>query len=106
MANIREVREGPQPQGVDEAITYSLNTVNWGGSPTSPTMKVYSLIDGAYADVTATVAPVGSPTVTDDVIALPEIRSLVDGVTYRVEVKFSVDGGAPVEAYFWIEAER
>lgn len=97
--SIREVKEGTQYQGVDEEITYTLDVTSWGSSPTSPSVVGKQ----AGADVTSTIMPVGSPSVSSNVITLPKIKSLTADLTYRVEVKFTV-GGNVVEAYFDIAA--
>lgn len=49
--------------------------------------------------------PSGSATVSGDDILLPILKSLTDGMTYRVEVQFHI-GSAVYEAWFLVEAER
>ncbi len=101
MSTSREVIEGPQIQGVDERLTYALDISQWGSNPTA----IVCVIKLGTQDVTATVST-GSPSATSaTVITLPQIHSLVAGLEYRVEVKFTV-AGQVVEAYFIIEAEE
>jgi hypothetical protein len=90
-AKIHEVVEGIQYQGVDEEITYDIDTANWGGSPSSVTVVVKDVANN-YADVTATVMPAGSPSVSSDTITLPELKSLTMDKHYRIEVKFTISG--------------
>jgi hypothetical protein len=78
-AKIHEVVEGIQYQGVDEEITYDIDTANWD-------------VANNYADVTATVMPAGSPSVSSDTITLPELKSLTMDKHYRIEVKFTISG--------------
>ena len=108
--SIREIFEGEQEQGTDESIVYTLNVNNWGSSPSSPSVAVYSLKkDGDYddidADVTSTVMPSGSASVNGDVITWPALTSLTKGVTYRMEMKFTISGNV-FEAYAIIKCER
>jgi hypothetical protein len=100
--SIREVAEGRQVVGEDEAVTFTITTTNWASAPASPSMVVK---DAAGTDVSATVAS-GSITANGDVITLKEIASLVKDESYRVEVQFTAGSGAPWECYFWIDCEE
>ena len=100
MAEIREVVQGVQMQGGDEQIVYTIDTANWGGTPTSPAVEVK---DGDGTNVKSTVMPTGSPSVASDIITLPILKLLTAGVTYRVEVKFTT-GGNVLECYFKVLA--
>lgn len=102
MSDIREVKEGPQPQGEDEKLTYDITSTPWGSSPSDTSMVVK---DGDGTDVTATVTS-GSMGGSGDVIVLMPIDSLTAGIRYRVEVKFTCGGGAPFEPYFFIDCEE
>lgn len=101
MSSIREVVQGSQSQGEDEQIVYTIDTANWGGTPTSPAVVVKKS-DGT--DVTATVMPTNSPSVSDDVITLSTLKLLTAGIVYRVEIKFT-SGGNVLECYFHVSAE-
>lgn len=99
-ANNREIVEGVQAQGEDEAVVYS---VDWAavGVPSSPVVAVKT---STGADVTATVMPVNAPTVSGTVVTLSPLRSLMAGVLYRVEVRCSV-GANTLETYFYVQAQ-
>lgn len=100
MSSTREVREGTQPQGIDERIAYRLDVTNWGDAPASVVVVVK---DRAGTDVTSTVMT-GSASVEANIITLPVLHSLTAGVLYRVEVKFTIEGNQ-LEAYFFVKAE-
>lgn len=102
----REIVEGLQYQGVDETIAYSLTTTPWGSSPSSISVKVYSIAGtGARTDVTSTVMPTGTASTNGDVITLPALTGLTDGTLYRVEVKFTCSGNV-FEAYAYVKGEQ
>jgi len=101
----RQIIESPVFQGVDEIIAYTLDTVEWGGTPTSPSVTVFDITGDAYNDVTATVMPSNSPTVTDDVITLSALKLLAANRQYRVEVKFVISGNT-MEAFAIVNGER
>jgi hypothetical protein len=102
-ADDREVVEGIQYQGVDEKIVYTIDTANWGGTPSSPSVVVKD-VTNALADVTATVMPSGSPTISTDVITLPKLQDLTENHTYRIELKFNIAGN-DLEAYCIVIAQ-
>ena len=94
------------PQGVDEIIAYTLTTTPWGSSPSSVSVAVKDVTAGAAAtDVTNTVMPTNSPTVSGDVITLSPLKLLTDSHKYRVEVKFTCSGNV-LEARAHILAEE
>lgn len=92
----REVKESPLVQGEDEEIQYQVTTTPWASSPSSVSVVVK---DEDGNDVTSTVMPSGSASPSGDVITLPVLKLLTDGVYYRVEVKFTA-GGSVWETYF------
>ena len=102
----RQVKERGIRQGEDEALTYTVDFSQWGTGFTTPSAKIYSLNEStkALTEVTDTNMS-GSATVDADVVTLPNIFGLTDGVRYRVEVQ-AVLASDTYEAYFWIEAER
>ena len=101
--NSRKVKESPLEQGVDEQISYTLTTTPWGSAPVAVAVKAYDTTT-SFADVSATVLS-GAASVGGDVITLPLLKSLTLGHTYRVEVKFTVNGNI-MEAYFEVLAGR
>ena len=109
MASVREIKEGPQEQGTEEEIIYTLTVPATWGTPTgTPTVKAYSYdaTTAAYTDVTATVIPSGSATVLSQVITLPLVKAMTTDVLYRIEVKFSTSEGDKKEAYAWVQCRR
>jgi hypothetical protein len=107
MSNIREIAEGKQEQGVDEEIIYTLTVPSTWGTPTgTPTIKTFSKIGETFSDVTSTVMPTGSASVASQVITLPKLKALTEGVKYRVEMKFSTTEGDVKEAYAWVDCVR
>ena len=109
--SIREIYQGLQEQGSSEVITYTLTTTNWGSDPINPVATVYLLkLDGSNEaideDVTATVMPSGSATVSGDVITWKPLQLLTKGRKYRLEMYFEFAGGNSMEAYAIIEGTR
>src|SRR3972149_7874982 len=90
--DIREIAEGLQLQGANEVIAYRLTTTRWGSSPTVPAVKVYTIVGTAYTDVTTTVMPTGTPSVTGDMITWPALKLLTIGVDYFVLMEFTISG--------------
>ena len=105
MTTIREIVESPVEQGIDEEIIYTLTTTPYGSSPTSQSVAVYDITSGVYTDVTATVMPTNTPTVSNDIITLSPLKDLTAGSQYRVEVKFTSSGNI-FEPYSIINAKR
>lgn len=100
--NDREVIEGVQYQGEDEAIAYALD-VSAIGTPSSPSVVVKDV--AADSVVTSTVMPVNNPTADGSAISLSPLRNLTDGRLYRIEVKYTV-GGNVLESYFYVQAQE
>jgi hypothetical protein len=103
MANVRKV--GAQYQGVGESIAYQLDMTNWTTAPTGPTPKVYDE-SNASADVTTTVMPAGSASVSGATITLPLMTALTLGHVYRVEVAFTGPGSNVPKPWFEVICER
>lgn len=109
MSAPREIKEGQQVQGIEEEITYTLTVdATWGTPSGTPTVKAYSYNQetGAYTDMTSTVMPVGTGSISGQVVTLPELKSLTENTLYRVEIKFTTSEGDIKEAYAWVWAER
>lgn len=90
MSDLRRIIESPVYQGVEEIISYTLDTSPWGSSPGTISVKVYDKADNS--DVTGTVMPTNSPSVSGDVITLSPLKSLTTGHSYRIEIKFVCSG--------------
>jgi hypothetical protein len=88
MSDNREIKESPLFIGEDETIIFTLTTTPWGSSPTSPSLVVKNVKgENITSDVTT-----GSASVSNDIITLPSIHSLIKGNKYRMEVKFTISG--------------
>ena len=105
----REAREGAIPQGEIEEEAFFINTRPWGGTPTNVTAAAFSYTESGgtttYTDVTSTVFPTNTPTVSGDIITLSPLKALTAGTNYRIEVKFTA-GGNVHETYRYITGER
>jgi hypothetical protein len=90
----RRIRESPLRQGVDEEIVYHLTTTPWGGTPSSPAVKLY---DSAGADVSSTYL-VGSASVSGDIVNTPTVKNFTVALNLQLEIKFTT-GGDILEAW-------
>lgn len=102
MADTRTIEEGLLIQGEDESIAYKLDVSAVGSSPTSPSVVVKDATAGG-TDVTSTVMPSGSPSVTGDVITLPPLKLLTADHSYIIEVQYTISGNV-FETYFHVRA--
>lgn len=94
-----EVSEGLQEQSATERIAYTLDVTNYPGSSAPSSVVVKAIDTSDNSDVTSTVFPTNSPTVSGNVITLSLLRALTKGTTYRIQVKFTRDGN-DLEPYF------
>jgi hypothetical protein len=101
--NVREAIEGKQYQGEDEVVVYTYNVANVGSTPSSPVVVVKDA--NTLTDVTATVMPTNSPSVSGEVITLSPLRALTAGTEYRVEIKYTLSGNT-LENYFLVVAQE
>ena len=97
----RSVLEGRQPQGVNEAIRWLIDTTP---APVAAGAVIVTDETDGGADVTASVAP-GTASVLSGKLALPLIGGLTAGHIYRAAAQYS-DGTSTIEVYIEIEAER
>jgi hypothetical protein len=91
VADIHEVIQGTQSQTTAEQISYSLDVSLWGSAPAPVSVTVLDASD-SFADVTTTVMPSGSASVTGNVISLPKLRALTAGHLYKILVLFDIGG--------------
>jgi hypothetical protein len=98
----REIVESPWEQGAEESIAYRLPTTPWGGSPSSPVVKLYE--GENLTDVSATKLS-GAASITGDFIDTPFVQSLTAVLIYRLEIKF-MTGGRTEEAWGEIYCRR
>lgn len=104
-SSVRRVQQHPDPQGINEARRYTVDTTPWGGSPASPVITVLDVTDSpAGTDVTATVCS-GGASVAGNVITTPTIGSLTLNHIYHVFIRWS-SGGETLEAWAELRAER
>jgi len=103
--SIREANESPltQAAGSTATRTYTYDT-SANGTPTNPAVQVYATSD-LSTSVKATVMPAGSPSVTDDIITLPPLTALTAGVSYRVDITYTIGANVYID-YFIVNAER
>lgn len=99
--SVREFRESPWEQGADEERNYVLDTTPWGGSPSSPVVKLF---EGDDEDVSATKLS-GAASVNGNSITTPMVVGLDAGQEYRLEIQFTVEGRVE-EAYGHIICAR
>jgi len=100
MAEVLEVAEGLKYQSADEQLAYSITTTNWVSNPSNPVVMAYN--EQTHENVTSTVFPTNSPSITGDVITLSLLKSLTKGNLYRIEVKFAV-GSNIYECFFRVK---
>ena len=91
-------------QGVDEKISYSVDTSRWGGSPTNINVKIYETRGRTKTDVSDTCL-VGDPSVSGNVISTSIVQLLTATKKYRLEVMFDT-GTDTLEFYILIYAEE
>lgn len=89
----RKILPTPVVQGANESISYEVDTLPWGGSPSNPVIHLWE----GSTDVTATKMP-GASSISGDSIILPPISGLEAGKYYRLTVRFD-SGGNTFETY-------
>lgn len=98
--NIHEVLEGIQEQSTAESVSYIVNTLPWGGTPTNPVIDIFD-----EEDLTTSLSSThltGSATVNGDNVATKVVGSLVEDVIYRMTVQF-VSNGNTLQGYVRIQ---
>jgi len=101
MTSPRQLVPGQFYQGEDEELSYSVNVGAWVAAPTG----ACTIVKLDNADATSSVTS-GTTSVSGCVITTPCLLNLVDGNNYRVEVKFSDDGGQIWETFFHVTGEE
>lgn len=91
MSDIHEVIEGQQTQTTGEQISYGIDVSLLGSSPTPISITVLDMSDDS-ADVTTTVMPSGSVSVSGNILNLPKLRALTAGHLYKIAVIFDLGG--------------
>lgn len=88
--DVRELSESPIDQGVDERISYRLNTTPWGGGVTPTSANVY-IYDSNRTDLSSTKLS-GSASIADEFVSTPLVIGLEADKLYRLEIKFVISG--------------
>ena len=101
---MRGVVEGIQSQGEDEEIAYKIDVSNWGDNPSNVVVMAY-LMPSCTSDVTESVLPVNTPSVSGNEITLSPLKNLAINKTYRIEVKFNI-GSNIFECWFKVACEQ
>lgn len=106
MASIREFKESPKEQGIDERVPYAFDVSTWPtGTYSSPTVVVKDITDpNSISDVTSTVMPTNSPSISTSTFTTSPLRDLTRDHQYRLECKWTVDSTTVFEAYCIIKA--
>ncbi len=104
MPDSLQVIEETLLQSSGESIAYTVDTDDYptaqsGNSPTLASATVFTVADDV--DMTLTVMPGGSVTVSGTVITLKPLTALTANVTYRVQALFTKDGNI-WEPYFQV----
>jgi hypothetical protein len=103
MSKIEVIETGLEGTTSERKI-YSVDFAGCGVSTlASATAAAYDEVD--EDDVSATVFPTNSPSVSSAVATLSPLRELTKGHTYRIEV-LGVEGSSYHEAYFRVECVK
>jgi hypothetical protein len=94
------VNEGAQAQLTIEEITWAI-VFTGATSISSVSVTVYQ----AGTDVTSTVMPTGTASVSGSTVTLPTLKSLTADLSYRIVVTATVDGQPKRGAIFDIVAK-
>ena len=91
----REVRDGLQPQGPNEAISYRIRC-----TPAAVSAGAVSVRDqNTGADVTADTCT-GSATVSNGALVLPALHDLVENHFYEIEAEYTDAAGNVITPLF------
>lgn len=86
------ITEGVKEQTVAEEVAYTLDVSKYPGTGDPSSVAVTVIQVGSGTDVTATVMPTNSPTVSGNVITMSLLKLLTAGRSYHVRVKFTRSG--------------
>ena len=101
MTSPRQAVPGQFYQGEDEELAYNVNVGNWTAAPTGACTIVK--LDGA--DATSSVTS-NTTSISGCIVTTPCLVNLVDGNSYRVEVKVRDDTDQIWEAFFFVTGEE
>ena len=92
-------KEKVKPQGRDERVGYTIDTLPWGGSPSNVVVAVTLKGEDVSDDHLN-----GESTVALDTITTPLVVSLLPGNRYQLEVRWDCQSNT-FEAFGWIIGE-
>ena len=98
--SILEVAEGIRYQASTETRVYTITTTNLVSAPQNPSAVVFD--ESVDEDVTSTVMPSGSHSVSGDVITLKPLTSLTNNHSYKIWVTFVV-GASTYKRYLIVK---
>lgn len=101
MSIIREFKNSPHKQGEDEQVLYTVDTTPWGGY----TSGAACVLKDQYGNDVSSTNLSGSVSVSGNVITTKKVISLIEGVKYKLEVKW-VYSGNTFEAFGYIIGEE
>ena len=102
MSIVREVKESPLIQGVDEVIAYIVDTSKWPGTGT--VSAVSTLIFDVDGNNVSATKMTGTSSVSSADITTAQVTSLVNATRYKMEVKWTKSSNVQ-ECFTWIDAE-
>lgn len=99
-----EFAEGLQEVRYGEGLIRAVDTTPWGDDPTNVSVEVHAWNSEteAWTNVTSTLVPSGTPSISGNTITLPELDfgQATVGVLYRVTVQFTIAGrGTPYRPF-------
>ena len=84
--------EGVKEQTTLEEVAYTLDVTKYPGSGDPSAVSVIVIEVGSGADVTSTVMPTDSPTVSGNVITFSPLKLLTAGKVYHMRMLFTRSG--------------
>lgn len=91
--------QGTIYQSKGEEIVYSINVPStWTKTVNTASAKIY---DQTGTDLTSSLMT-GAATVAGQVVSLPRVKSLTDGIKYTVRVSFTDASSQVFEAFFYV----
>jgi hypothetical protein len=99
MASEREALESPVEQGTTERRPYVFKFANYGlSSLNSATVAVYDVTDDGFSDVTNTLMPTNSPSISNTDVTTSLLRDGTAEHSYRVQC--DVTSNTTIETLF------
>ncbi len=86
------IEEGVKEQSAAEVLAYTLDVTKYPGTGDPSAVSVIVIEVGSENDVTDTVMPTDSPTVSGNVITFSPLKLLTVGKTYHMRMLFTRSG--------------